>query len=77
MSRILDDCYQELANAIIIQAAEDYRTALRVLKKHPYNKTDCDEREVIECFFRSDWFGILTKLNPEFLINKLNEEAFS
>lgn len=55
--------YEELANAIILQAVKDYRL------------TD-NERELqeIECFFRSDWFGVLSKVDPEFLIKKLRKE---
>lgn len=55
--------YENLANAIILQAAKDYRL------------TD-DERELqeIERFFRSGWFGVLSKVDPEFLIKKLRKE---
>ena len=57
------DPYQELANAIILQAVKDYRM------------TD-DERELqeIERFFRSDWFGVLTSVDPDLLISKLRKE---
>ena len=71
------DPYQELANAIIIQAANDYRRALRQLKQHPYNQSAQIECEFIERFFRSGWFSLLTKISPEFLIRKLYEEVFS
>jgi len=55
--------YENLANAIILQAVKDYRL------------TD-DERELqeIERFFRSGWFGVLSKVDPEFLIKKLRKE---
>ena len=55
--------YEELANAIILQAVKDYRL------------TD-DERELqeIERFFRSGWFGVLSKVDPEFLIKELRKE---
>lgn len=55
--------YEELANAIILQAVKDYRL------------TD-DERELqeIERFFRSGWFGVLSKVDPEFLIKELQKE---
>ena len=52
--------YEDLANAIILQAVKDYRL------------TD-DERE-IERFFRSGWFGVLSKVDPEFLIKELRKE---
>lgn len=59
--------YENLANAIIIQAAEDYRKAL--------NDSAQREQRTIERFFRSEWFGVLTGLDPETLIRKLKQEA--
>ena len=59
--------YENLANAIIIQAAEDYRKAL--------NDSAQREQCTIERFFRSEWFGVLTGLDPETLIRKLKQEA--
>ena len=55
--------YENLANAIILQAAKDYRL------------TD-DEQPLpeIERFFRSGWFGVLSKVDPEFLIKELRKE---
>ena len=32
------DPYQNLANAIVLQAVRDYRSALRRLKKNPWDK---------------------------------------
>ena len=57
------DPYQELANAIVLQAVKDYRL-------HD------NEQELarIERFFRSDWFSVLTNVNPEILITKLRKE---
>lgn len=57
------DPYENLAQAIILQAAKDYRL------------TD-DEQELaeIERFFRSGWFGVLSKVDPEYLIKKLRKE---
>lgn len=57
------DPYEELANAIVLQAVKDYRL-------HD------DERELasIERFFRSGWFSTLTSINPEMLIAKLRKE---
>lgn len=57
------DPYQELANAIVLQAVKDYRL-----------HDDEQELASIERFFRSDWFGVLTNINPEILITKLRKE---
>lgn len=58
--------YEELANAIILQAVKDYR-----------NAQTAGAKSAIVRFFRSDWFKVLTKLEPEILITKLKEEEKS
>ena len=50
------DSYENLANAIILQAVRDYRTALKALKLNPSNKSARIEKENIERFFLSDWY---------------------
>ena len=55
--------YEYLANAVILQAVNDYRKA----------KTSAERKE-IEKFFRSEWFTYLTPLDGETLIRKLREE---
>ncbi len=48
--------YENLANAIILQAAKDYRMALKCLKANPKNRTALADKDEIERFFRSQWF---------------------
>lgn len=55
--------YENLANAIILQAAKDYRLT-----------DDEQQLQEIERFFRSGWFGVLSKVDPEFLIKELRKE---
>ena len=68
------DPWQSLANAIVISAAKDYRTALRRLRRNPKNKTALSEIADLEWFFRSDWYAMLTNVPGETLIRKLKEE---
>ena len=67
--------YERLADAIVIQAAKDYRKANMKLARSRNNKEA--QRIHDEClrFIRSEWFGILTRLEPELLIEKLDKEA--
>ncbi len=66
--------YENLANAIILRAVEDYREAQRDLKYNPsYNPALYTVSEV-ERFFRSGWFSTLTSLDGEVLIRKLQKE---
>ena len=55
--------YEELANAIVLQAVKDYRL-----------HDDEQELASIERFFRSGWFSTLTSIDPEMLISKLRKE---
>lgn len=67
--------YQLLANAIVLQAARDYRDVLRRWKK---NKSDANtnfERKELESFFSSGWFGILSDLDGEVLMQKIQEQV--
>lgn len=71
------DNYNNLANAIILQAVKDYRKALRTLSMNPNNRSAQYERRRIEQFFRSGWFGALTSIDPEMLITKLKAEVMA
>ena len=53
--------YQNLANAIVIQACDDYKAG---------RMSDT----AFKNFCRSEYFNILTKVNSEFLIEKMAEE---
>ena len=57
------ECYQELANAIVLQAVKDYRMT-----------EDQQDLDSLERFFRSEWFAVLTTLDPDFLIQQLQKE---
>lgn len=50
---------QNLCSAIVTQAIKDYRRAGR------------ERRDSLERFFRSEWFGMLTQIDPEQLIFNL------
>ena len=72
MQSPIDRAYQDLANAVVTQAAQDYRNALN---GKSYNAKP-PERIIkeIEKFFRSEYFEILTKVKGEFLIERLRQE---
>lgn len=68
--------WEALANAIVIQAAKDYKAAYRKLNNSRKKNSEA-ERMKNEClrFFRSKWFTELTKVDGEYLIRRLNKEA--
>jgi hypothetical protein len=71
------DPYENLANAIVLDAVKDYRKALKTLRMNPKSKSALAEKDEIERFFRSGWYQLLTKVDGEMLIEKLNEEVRS
>ncbi|WP_424151038.1 hypothetical protein [Selenomonas noxia] len=66
--------YEILANAIVEQAAKDYRWARTVLRKTAENVEAMAMRSDTERFFRSAWFGQLTSINGEWLLQQLEGE---
>ena len=66
--------YEILANAIIEQAAKDYRWARTALAKDAENVAATAMRSDTERFFRSAWFGQLTHIDGEWLLEKLEGE---
>lgn len=62
------DPYENLANAVVQQAIVDYR--------HLWDRDidDRDKKKIIK-FFRSGWFVILTNVDPDWLIERLEKEA--
>ena len=69
------DPYENLANAIVAQAAEDYLSALKRLKKNPANRMAMEDTMRLEKFFHSGWYGVLTGVDPDYLIRKLREKV--
>ena len=66
--------YEILANAIVEQAAKDYRWARAALAKDPENGSAAQMRSDTERFFCSAWFGQLTQIDGEWLLQKLEGE---
>ena len=67
--------YERLAYEIVLTACRDYKRVLIKLKR---NVTDVDaeiEKESLEQFFCSEWFGILSKADPQELMRRLQEEV--
>lgn len=62
--------YEELANAIVIKAVDDYKKALKTLKNNPESSGALHTKKEIEQFFNSEWFSTLTAVNPLSLIEQ-------
>ena len=75
MAKLVGNPYEDLANAIIIKACNDYRTVLKRVKKNPENKDAINEALSLERFFKSPWYQVLTSVDGEFLIRKIRAEV--
>ena len=74
MRQITDKGVEELANAIVIDAAVRWRHAtLHLSTPSPVTKTYKETVTECETFFKSDWFEALTGLNGREFLQKLKE----
>ena len=71
---LAENPYEKLANAIVVQAANDYRAALRKKKGNPRNSEMLRNVNEIERFFRSGWYQVLTTVDGEYLMDKIRQE---
>ena len=76
-----DRCYSALANAVIVQACKDYRTARRCLAKTPQTCEDWEQRYAawelyfdLVRFFYSPRYARLTKVDRDYLLERLDKE---
>lgn len=61
--------YQALANAVVEQAAEDYKKALCEVKKWQTQLKEC------EAFFKGEYIEIYTKLDGVTLMHAIEEDV--
>lgn len=82
---MLDKFYEQLAIAIIAQAANDYMVLIRTGKEHMSKSARnwnagaggvIVSRKELESFFHSKWYGQLTTLDPDYLMRMLKKHAF-
>ena len=73
-STMLGSGWRALADAIILQAAEDYRRLTRRIAKHPDEFEPVCEKRRIERFLCSNWFGVLSDLDGRKLLRDLKAD---
>lgn len=69
------EAFEDLANAIVEKAVIDYKFAYAKYLKKPndiYVKARLDESRV---FFHGQWFGALTTLDAQYLLNQIESEC--
>lgn len=60
-----------LRNAIVAQAAKDYKKVVKQKKRHP--KYGVYNKEELDSFFGSQWFEWLTDLDGEYIIKEIKK----
>lgn len=65
----METMYQNLANAIVIQAAKDYEDAL--IKEHQWKR----ERKDLENFFTGDDIKVYTSVNGPALMEEIRKKV--
>ena len=66
--------YEMLANAIIVQAAQDFRAAYKRLKWKPDDPVAKHNIQEITQFFHSDYFCMLSDLDGPSLLRRIIRE---
>lgn len=69
--------YHLLGNAVVLQAVRDYRKANKRCRSAKPSSDALSTKRQCQSFFRSDWFNVLTDIDGEMLIRKLDEEVRS
>ena len=62
-----------LAHAIVSGAAESYKYTLLAVKNHTRSDSVFRRKEELESFFLSEWFGLLSRLDGRYFIQKMQE----
>ena len=65
------EVYEDLAIAIIVRAANDYRKVMEKLENDPFDGHLHKERKEIERFFHSQWYEFLTTVDGAMILRRL------
>ena len=71
--KIIMKCWEDLANAIVLQAVEDYRDACGAFRRRPNLRAQAKRKRSLEHFFRSGWFHTLSALDAEPLLEEIRK----
>ena len=67
--------YENLANAVVLQAVKDYRDAARKLSRGKKNIMAEQRKAECETFFKSQYFNVFTDLDGNALLSQLEKEV--
>lgn len=67
--------YENLANAVVLQAVKDYRDAAGKLSRGKKNIMAEQRKTECETFFKSQYFNVFTDLDGNALLSQLEKEV--
>ena len=67
--------YENLANAVVLQAVKDYRDAVRKLSHGKRNVMAEQRKTECEVFFKSQYFNVFTDLDGNAMLSQLEKEV--
>lgn len=66
-------CWEDLANAVVLQALEDYRDICLRMRKRPDLRSLDKQRRSLECFFRSCWCAQLSAMDVRNMVKEIQK----
>jgi hypothetical protein len=66
--------YRLLAEAIVLQAVQDYKRFYKAYLKRPKDRVVLGELSSLRWFFRSQWFGLLSGMDGTVLMKRIERE---
>ena len=72
---VLEACWENLANAIVVQAVNDYLAAFKALQSDPDNFRAKRMQKEVLAFLKSEWYQTLTNVNPRVIIQHLENKT--
>lgn len=69
------EALENLANATILQAVQDYKIAYKNHLENPFDKEVRDKVEDLRRFFRSGWYAALTTADGDYILEAIEKEV--
>lgn len=73
----VENQYELLASAIVVQAVKDYKHYIKKQLETPDNSIVNGQVKLLEKFFNSQWFSTLSGLNKDYLLNRIKKDIES
>lgn len=67
------ECYEDLANAIIVFAIQEYQVYYKKYLRDPQNSRLRGRVKEIRAFMRSDWFSTLSSTDGDYILEKIEK----